>query len=119
VKPPWYDTSPTVVEALNPGNVISFSQVRSGETTTSAAVFRFVSCYPPQLSVKTSPSPPFSVLAMDGKATVLGSTDSIWTEARKWFSFTAGSAVPPVTVSVHCETPNYSQDFSFTLVSPL
>ena len=118
VKPPCYDTNPTIVELLNPGSVISFNQVPTGETTIRAAVFRFISCYSLQLSVKTDPASPFAVFTSNGKSTTSGSTDGIWTEARMWFSFTAGPAnvaVSPSRVEIHCETPNFSQDFTLTL----
>jgi hypothetical protein len=118
VKPPWYDTNPTIVETVNPGDVITFNEVPSGETTIRAAVFRFVSCYPLRLSIKSGPSPPFAVFTREGKVTVSGNPESIWTEAKLWFSFTAGPAhvaVPPSTVIIHGETPNYSHDFTFTV----
>ncbi|GLA25391.1 hypothetical protein AnigIFM63326_002091 [Aspergillus niger] len=118
VKPPRYDTNPTVVEVLNPGNIISFNQVPARETTVRAATFRFISSYPVNFSVTSGPGPPFSVFTRGGTVSISGSNDSIWSEAKVWFSFTAGPAnetAPSSPVTIHCETTNYSQDFTFTL----
>lgn len=120
VKPPCYDTNPTIVEFLNPGSVINFNQVPQGETTIRAARFRFVSCYPVFFTVTASPTLPFKFFSTGGgTGPIDASKDSIWTEAQLWFSFTGGnpntSAASTAVVRVKCT--NFSQDFTLNLNS--
>jgi hypothetical protein len=120
VKPPCYDTNPTIVEVLNPGNLINFNQVVQGEATVRAARFRFVSCYPVTFTVATRPSLPFQVYSSGGSVgPVAEDQGSIWTEALLWFSFTGGApnASSSSTAVIHCDCTGFSQDFTFTLSS--
>jgi hypothetical protein len=115
VKPPCYDTNPTIVEVVNAGNVIPFNDVPAGETTLRAAHFRFVACFPLTFHVTTPPNAPYSVFTTGGQVTQSPSGD-IWTDARLWFSFTGGVAnttAPNSQVTIHCNEIN--QDFVFTL----
>ena len=115
VKPPCYDTNPTIVQVLNSGNMIHFNDVPSGETTLRAASFRFVACFPLTFHVTAGPNAPFTVFSAGGQV-VVSPTDDIWTEARLWFSFTGGvanTAAPNSPVTIHCNETG--QDFLFTL----
>lgn len=117
VKPPCYDTNPTVVEALNPGSIILFNQIPTGETTIRAARFRFVSCLPLTFTVTSGPNTPFNVFTAGGTFTKSQRHDEIWTEGLMWFSFTGG---PPGTstsssVTIRSQSDDFSQDFTFNL----
>jgi Common central domain of tyrosinase/von Willebrand factor type A domain len=115
VKPPCYDTNPTIIQALNPGNVINFNDVPAGETTLRSATFRFVSCIPLTFRVSAGPNAPYTVFSTGGQI-VVSPSDDIWTVARLWFSFTgsvANTAAPNSSVTIHCNETG--QDFVFTL----
>lgn len=120
VRPPSYDSNPTVIQVQNPGNIINFNQIPESETTIRAARFRFVSSYPLTFKVKSAPNLPFRVFSTGGTVgPVAASKDSIWTEALFWFSFTGDT---PNTSSssiavISCESPVFSQDFTFNLTS--
>jgi Common central domain of tyrosinase/von Willebrand factor type A domain len=119
VKPPCYDTNPTVIQVLNPDNTISFNQVPSGETTVRAARFRFLSCYPLTFKVTSGPDAPFRVFSPSGiVGPVNSSPDSIWTEALLWFSFKGESpntSASPSTVVINGSSVDHSEDFTFRL----
>lgn len=118
VAPPCYDTLPTVVrlvEAENPGGVIRFNDVPTGETAARAASFRVFSCGGATFVVTSGPSAPYFVLTPGGAATVTHGA-SLYQEARIWFGFTGGAAntsAPAGTVTIHCNETN--QDFVCTL----
>lgn len=114
VKPPCYDTNPTVVQTLNPGLVISFNDVPAGETTLRSAHFRFVACFPLTFQVTAGPNAPYTVFST--MPVKVHPSQDIWSKARIWFSFTGGTAgttAPNSTVTVHCNETG--QDFVFTL----
>lgn len=120
VAPPCYDTNHQNVvldEVVNPGAVINFNDVPTGETTARAAVFKIFACGDVTLEVKagTGPTAPYSVLTPGGSITVHHAPTS-YVEGRIWFGFTggvAGTAAPSGSVTIHCvET---GQDFPFTL----
>ena len=119
VKPPCYDTNPTVIEVLNPDNTISFNLVPSGETTVRAARFRFLSCYPLTFKVTSGLDAPFKVFSPNGTVGPLNSNpDPIWTEALLWFSFTGESpntSASPSTVVINGSSVDHSEDFTFRL----
>ena len=120
VAPPCYDTNHQNVvldEVINPGAVINFNDVPTGETTARAAVFKIFACGPVTLQVKpgTGPVAPYSVLTPGGSIVVPHALTA-YVEGRIWFGFTGGvggTAAPAGTVTIHCvET---GQDFPFTL----
>ena len=116
VKPPCYDSNPTIVESMITGNVIKFNDVPVGETTVRAATFRSVACFPLTFRATSGPGAPYRVFSPGGSVTATPSRTSIWTETRFWFSFTgdtAGVAAPNEQVTIHCNETN--QDFIFTL----
>ncbi len=115
VRPPCYDTNPTVITITNPGNLINFNDVPSGETTLRAAHFRVLTCAPLTLRVTAGPAAPYAVFAPGGQVTA-APADDVWTDVRLWFSFTgqaANTSTPPSAVTVHCDETN--QDFTFTV----
>jgi len=60
VAPPCYDTNHQNVvldEVINPGAVINFNDVPTGETTARAAVFKIFACGPVTLQVKPGTGP--------------------------------------------------------------
>ncbi|HVZ36339.1 MAG TPA: tyrosinase family protein, partial [Polyangiaceae bacterium] len=114
IKPPCYDTNPTILQVVNPGNVIAFNDVPAGETTLRAAHIRFVACFPLTFRVKSGPNAPFTVFSAS-PLTVAPSQD-IWTEARIWLSFTGGAAgttAPNSSMTIHCDETG--QDLVFTV----
>ena len=116
VKPSCYDTNPTIIEVVNPGNTIPFNDIPSGETTVRAAHVQFIACFPLTFHVTAGPTAPYAIFN-NGTVTVSPSQD-IWTDARIWFSFTGGTAnttAPTSQVTIHCDQTN--EDFVFTLVA--
>lgn len=120
IAPPCYDTNHQNVildEVVNPGSVINFNDVPTGETAARAAVFKIFACGDVTLEVKagTGPAAPYSVLTSGGSITVHHAPTS-YVEGRIWFGFTggvAGTVAPSGSVTIHCvET---GQDFPFTL----
>jgi hypothetical protein len=114
VKPPCYDTNPTIIQVLNLGSAISFNDVPAGETTLRAAHFRFVSCFRLTFTVTSGPNAPYTVFS-SMPVTALPSQD-IWTDARVWFSFTGGTAgttAASSSVTIHCNETG--TDFVLTL----
>jgi hypothetical protein len=120
IAPPCYDGNYRNVildEVVNPGLVINFNDVPTGETAARAAVFKIFACGDVTLQVKagTGPAAPYSVLTSGGSVTVSHALTS-YVEARIWFGFTggvAGTAAPAGSVTIHCiET---GQDFPFAL----
>lgn len=119
--PPCYDTNHHNVvmdEVVNPGAVINFNDVPTGETAARAAVFKIFACGDVTLEVKagTGPAAPYSVLYPPGGSVVVHHALTSYVEGRIWFGFTGGVPgvpVPPGSVTIHCvET---GQDFPFTL----
>lgn len=119
VAPPCYDTLPTIVEVLeveNPGSVIHFNDVPTGETAARAAVFRIWSCGSVTLQVKagTEPVAPYSTLTPGGQVVVPRSLGP-YAEGRIWFGFTGqapGTNGPAGGVTIHCV--DNGQDYPFT-----
>jgi Common central domain of tyrosinase/von Willebrand factor type A domain len=120
VAPPCYDTNHQNVvldEVVNPGAVINFNDVPTGETAARAAVFKIFACGDVTLEVKagTGPAAPYSVLTPGGSVVVHHAPTS-YVEGRIWLGFkggVAGTAAPSGSVTIHCvET---GQDFPFTL----
>jgi von Willebrand factor type A domain/Common central domain of tyrosinase len=121
IAPPCYDTNHQNVvldEVVNPGSVINFNDVPTGETAARAAVFKIFACGDVTLEVKagTGPAAPYSVLYPSGGSVVVRHALTSYVEGRIWFGFTggvAGTAAPSGAVTIHCvET---GQDFPFTL----
>jgi hypothetical protein len=115
VRPPCYDTNPTVVTVANPGNLIDFNDVPSGETTLRAAHYRVISCAPLTFRVTAGPAAPYAVFTPGGQV-IATPAGELWTDVRLWFSFTgqaANTAAPSSTVTIHCDETN--EDFTFTL----
>jgi hypothetical protein len=116
VKPPCYDSNPTIVESMITGNVIKFNDVPTGETTVRAATFRSIACFPLTFRATSGPGVPYRSFSPGGSVTAAPSNTSICTETRFWFSFTgdtAGAIAPDEQVTIHCNETN--QDFIFTL----
>jgi hypothetical protein len=114
VKPPCYDSNPTIVELMIAGNVIKFNDVPAGETTVRAATFRSVACFPLTFRATSGPGAPYRVFSLGGSVTATPPNTSIWTETRFQFSFTgdtAGTVAPNEQVTIHCNETN--QDIIF------
>jgi hypothetical protein len=120
VAPPCYDTNYQNVvldQVENPGAIIHFNDVPTGETGARAAVFKIFTCGDVTLEVKagTGPNLPYTVLTPNGRVTVPHAPTS-YSEGRIWFGFTGGDpmvAVPDGSVTIHClET---GEDFAFVL----
>jgi hypothetical protein len=120
IAPPCYDTIPQNIildEVVNPGSVINFNDVPTGETAARAAVFKIFACGDITLEVKagTGPAAPYSVLTPGSSVTVHHALTP-YVEGRIWLGFkggVAGTAAPSGSVTIHCvET---GQDFPFTL----
>jgi hypothetical protein len=119
VAPPCYDTLPTnveVLEAENPGGVIHFNDVPTGETAARAAVFHVWGCGSVTLRVKpgTEPVAPYSVLTPGG-VVVVPRTLTPYTEARMWFGFLgqAPGPGPAGGVTIHCDENGLDYPFTF------
>src|SRR6266513_1471290 len=96
IAPPCYDTNHRNVvleEVVNPGSVINFTNVPTGETAKQAAIFKIFACGDVTLEVKagTAPSAPYSVLTPGGSITVAHALTP-YVEGRIWFGFTGGEA---------------------------
>ena len=116
VRPPCYDTNPTVIRVVNPGSLIDFNDVPSGETTLRAAHLRFVGCSPLTFRVTAGPASPYAVFSPPGPQVTVEPGPDLWTDARIWLSFTGGAAntaAPSGSVTVHCDETG--QDFTFTI----
>ena len=117
VRPPCYDTNPTVITVANAGNLINFNDVPTGETTVRAAHFRVITCAPLTFRVTAGPAAPYAVFTQGGQVTVTPASE-LWTDVRLWFSFTgqaANTSAAPSAVTIHCDETN--QDFVFTLAA--
>jgi subtilisin family serine protease len=88
------------VDLLTPSVV--FNDVPEGVTTVRAAVFSVRSFAPVSLEVTDAPDAPFALHA--GATVTVPSTGGVTTEARVWFTYTAGSAGSTAsdTVDIHC-----------------
>jgi hypothetical protein len=118
VAPPCYDTLPTqanVNEVVNPGSVINFNDVPTGETAQRAASFRVFGCGDVTFRA-ASPSGPYTIVSPASGVKTVHHGPSLFQEARIWFGFTGGTAnttAPNGSVTIHCDETN--QDFVFTL----
>ncbi len=120
IAPPCYDTNYRNVvleEVVNPGSVINFTDVPTGETAKQAAVFKIFAGGDVTLEVIAGAglTGPYSVLTPDGSITIHHAPTS-YVEGRIWFGFTggeAGTAAPDGSVTIHCVETGH--DFPFTL----
>jgi hypothetical protein len=120
IAPPCYFTNHRNVvleEVVNPGSVINFNDVPTGETAKQAAIFKIFACGDVTLEVKagTGPAAPYSVLTPGGSITIHHALTP-YVEGRIWFGFTggvAGTAAPDGSVTIHCVESGH--DFPFTL----
>ncbi len=120
VAPPCYDTNHQNVildEVVNPGAVINFNDVPTGETAARAAVFKIFACGDVTLEVKagTGPAAPYSVLYPPGGSVVVHHALTPYVEGRIWFGFTGGVPGPAASGSVTIHCVETGQDFPFTL----
>jgi Common central domain of tyrosinase/von Willebrand factor type A domain len=116
VQPPCYDTNPTVITVVNPGNLINFNDVPTAETTVRAAHFRVITCIPLTFRVTAAPAAPYSVFTPPGNQVPVAPGPDLWTDVRLWMSFTGGAAdtaAPAGNVTIHCDETH--QDFAFTI----
>ena len=119
VAPPCYDTLPTnanVDQVMNPGNVINFNDVPTGEIALRAASFRVFGCGEVTLAVTVPPAAPYSIGSPLSGSITVHHGPNLFAEGRIWFAFTGGAANTPApagSVTIHCNETN--QDFVFTL----
>jgi hypothetical protein len=119
VAPPCYDTLPSqanVNEVVNPGNVINFNDVPTGETALRAASFRVFGCGHVTFQVTVPPASPYSIASPASGIVAVDHGPNLFAEARIWFAFTGGAAntsAPAGNLTIHCNETN--QDFAFTL----
>jgi len=119
VGPPCYDTLPTqanVNEVMNPGNVINFNDVPTGETAHRAAAFHVFGCGDVTFDVTVDPTSPYSVASPASGVVTVHHGPNLFAEARIWFAFTGGAAnttAPGGSATIHCNETN--EDFVFTL----
>jgi hypothetical protein len=122
IAPPCYDTLPTQVildEVTNPGSVIHFNDVPTGETAARAAVFRIYACGDVTLEVKAGagPAAPYSVLTPGGSVLVKHQLEP-YVDGRIWFGFTgqAANTVGP-TGAATIRVVETGEEFPFTLTA--
>jgi hypothetical protein len=118
VNPPCYDTNPTRAEIINPGNVVHFNDVPKQETAMRAATFRIYTCVDATLHITAGPTAPYQLLSTD-PVVVHHQTGQPYVEGRVWFEFTpaagtAGTAVPPGTVTIQWVEKGQAFDFTLT-----
>lgn len=119
VAPPCYDTLPsqaTVNQVMNPGNVINFNDVPTGEIAHRAASFQVFGCGHVTFRVSVPPGAPYSIASPLSGVVGVDHSSNLFAEARIWFAFTggaAGTSAPAGSVTLHCDETN--QDFVFAL----
>jgi Common central domain of tyrosinase len=119
VAPPCYDTlavQANVNEVINPGNVINFNDIPTGETALRAASFHVFGCGHVTFEVTVPPANPYSIASPANGIVAVDHGPNLFAEARIWFAFTGGAANTSASagsVTIHCNETN--QDFVFTL----
>jgi hypothetical protein len=118
VAPPCYDSLPTSVtvdDGANPGGVIQFSDVHSGQTFARAAAFRVAGAGNVRFRVTRGPTGPYTIIT-PGAAVTVNHSPSLYQEARIWFGFTGGTpgtSAQEGAVTIRCDQT--SEDFVFRL----